>query len=161
MVSKTSVELLVEYLNDQPEAYNVRSHMQTVDFTIGDPDLWPSYFNEDELNVIQSSSVSFDTWNDGKAVQGNPQTGSNIHLPPSTDTLWKTLQTESCFPDNFSMVNGTFALGGLLPPPDGVCTPHIMIINDADIDEVIDAVEEAFRLYDVVYDGGSNIIKER
>lgn len=159
-----SVEELTNYLNDQSEAYNIRTHKGTVDFTIGDPELWPSYFNEDELNIIQSSSVSFNTWgveSEGKAVQGNPQTGSNIHLPPATTELWKTLQKESSFPDKFSMVNGTFALGGLLPPPDGVCTPHIMVIDNADVDEVIDAIEEALRLYHSVYDLGGRIIKEQ
>lgn len=162
--AEESADRLVEYLEGQPEAYDIRTHNYTVDFTIGDPDLWPSPFRDEGLRVIRSSSVSFGgllPHDGGKAVQGNPQMGSNIHLPPSTADLWDTLESEESLPEEFTLVNGTFQLGGLLPPPDGVCTPHIIIVEDAEIDSVIDALDEAFRLFESVYDGGDKVIKKQ
>lgn len=160
--AERSVNELVAHLEGKAEAHDIRSRKYTVDFTIGDPNLWPRYGADDELNAIRSSSVSFGgltPHNDGKAVQGNPQTGSNIHLPPGLESLWGELEEEADFGEKFSLVNGTFKLGGLLPPPDGVCTPHIIITGEAEIDEVKNAIDEAFRLYETVYAGGKRVVK--
>lgn len=158
-----SVNRLIEHLEGIDEAYGVREHNGTVDFTIGDPELWPRYSNDDHIRAISSSSVDFDSLIPGEkgvASQSNPQMGQNIHLPPSTADLWDELESEAEFSEKFALVNGTFQLGSLLPPPDGVCTPHLMLVDDAEVEEVIEAVDEAFRLYETVYENGERVIKE-
>lgn len=162
--AEESVNQLINHLEGKEHAHDVRNHKYTVDFTIGNPELWPSSMRDGEIRAIRSSSVSFggmQPYRNGKAVQGNPQTGSNIHLPPARAELWDELESEAGFSDKFALVNGTFELGGLLPPPDGICTPHLIIVEDASVDEVIDALDEAFGLYEAVYDSGSLVIKEK
>lgn len=157
-----SVNRLVEHLEGIDEAHDIRSRKGTVDFTIGDPDLWPAYSDDEELNAIRSSSVDFDALlpeERGLASQGNPQMGQNIHLPPAEASLWGELESEADFPDKFKLVNGTFELGSLTPPPDGVCTPHLIIVEDAEVSEVIEAVDEVFRLYETVYENGAKVVK--
>lgn len=159
-----SVNQTIEYLEGKPEAYDVRTHKYTVDFTVGDPGLWPNSLADDELNVIRSSSVSYGGMrphSNGKAVQGNPQTGSNIHLPPAREHVWEVLEERAGFGEKFTLVNGSFQLGSLLPPPDGICTPHVIITEDAEVSEVTDALDECFRLYENVYDSGSEVIKTK
>lgn len=159
-----AVERLMEHLECIEEATHIREHKGTVDFTVGDSELWPSYANDSELNVISSSSISFDALLDkekGFASQSNPQMGQNIHLPPAEEELWDELQAEADFSDKFKMVNGTFQLGSLMPPPTGICSPHILIVEDAGIDEVIEMVDEVFKLYREVYDSGEKVVKEQ
>lgn len=161
--AQESVDQLMDYLEDIEEAHGVREHRHTVDFTVGDIDLWPKYTDDDEIQAIRSSSVSFGGMKprtDGKAKQGNPQTGSNIHFPPGREELWEELEEEASFSDKFYLANGSFQLGSLLPPPDGICTPHLLIVEDATVEEVIEAVDEIFRLYETVYEGGDRVIKK-
>lgn len=160
-VSAAKVE---RYLSRHPHAYKIRTHNGTVDFTIGDPDLWPRYGRDGHLRIIRSSSISFDSIlpeEDGMAVQGNPQTGSNIHLPPAAADLWDELEAASEFAEKFKLVNGSFRLGGLLPPPDGVTTPHLILVENATVAEVTDALDEAFRLYEEVYAAGDRVIQRK
>lgn len=159
-----SVETFTNHLEEIGEAYNIREHNGTVDFTIGNPELWPRYSNDEHIRVIVSSSVDFDSLlpdERGIASQSMPQMGQNIHLPPSTEEVWEELEEESNFPEEFTLLNGSFELGTLVPPPDGICTPHLMIVEDAEVEETIEAVDEVFRLYEEVYEGGEKIIKEK
>lgn len=71
------------------------------------------------------------------------------------------LEAEAEFSDAFTLVNGTFQLGSLMPPPDRVCTPHLMLLEEATVEEVIEAIDELFRLFEEVYDGGAEIIKRQ
>lgn len=157
-----AIEKLVEHLESIEEANRIREHNGVVDFTIGELDLWPRYGADDEINAIRSSSVDFDSLHPdekGVASQSNPQMGQNIHLPPAEEKLWDELQEEADFSEKFKLLNGTFQLGSLMPPPDGICTPHLMILEEAEVEEVIEAVDEAFRLYEVVYESGDRVIK--
>lgn len=159
-----AAEEILDYLDEQPHAYLTRTHRATVDFTIGDPDLWPDYHRDDDIRVIRSSSVSFRALipsEAGVAKPKDPQLGSNIHFPPAEEDLWEELEEESEFSDKFALVNGSFELGGLLPPPDGICTPHLIVVEEAEISDVKDALDEAFRLYEEVYDEGSRVIKQK
>lgn len=159
---EAAVETFTDHLDGIEEAHHVREHRGTVDFTIGDPDLWPEYSNDDHLRVIHSSAVDFDSLHPdekGMASQANPQMGQNIHLPPAREEVWDEIESEADFSEKFKLVDGTFALGGLMPSPDGVCTPHLLVVEDAEVGEVIEAVDEAFRLYETVYDGGEKVVK--
>lgn len=162
-----SVEKLIDHLESIDEAYHIREHNDTVDFTIGHPDLWPRYHKDDEIRAIKGSSVRFGSLlpeerGTVKATTGiSAQTGQNIHFPPARAELWEELEEEENFPDKFALVNGTFELGGLTSPPEGVCTPHLIVTEDAEVDEIIDAIDEIFRLYEEVYDGGEKAIKKQ
>jgi len=159
-----SVETFSTHLDTKAEAYRVRTHDGVVDFTIGDPDLWPRYGHNDHLQVIRSSTVDFDSFHPekkGLASPSNPQMGMNIHFPPAEYDLWGDLQDAADFSAAFTLLEGTFELGEPISSSEGVCTPYLVITEDVAVDAVIETVDEAFRLYEDIYDGGAKIIKKR
>lgn len=162
--AQQSASRLVDWLIEQPETYDVRDYSNgtTVDFTIGDPDLWPGY-SGDGINAVRSSSVSFGGLRphaNGKAQKHMPRTGGGIHLPPTHEERYDDIEAGFEMPDGIVIVNGTFQLGSLLPPPDGVATPHIIITEEVDVEVVIDVLVQALDVYDEMYEGGEHAIKE-
>jgi len=150
----------LQFREQQSTITNVSSRDRSIDFRIGERDVWPDYLNDDHLNAIGRSSIS--TWQSGVTSRHEHLfvTEIKIHLPPARETLRGEIDDSLSLPDGFGVHYGTGALGGM-PAPDGVITPHIVDTEDVTFEATKQVVEESIEVYENAYDHGRKAIKEQ
>lgn len=153
-------EQLIDWLENQPHVENVRRASHCIDFKIGGYDIWPRYSNDDHLNAINSSSIANNHFGVETVENNEFVTEVKIHLPPAREELQDDIDAVFDLPDGVAVFHGTTALGGM-PAPDGVVTPHVLHTEEVTYDTAQTAIGQALDVFERVYDGGAEAIKEK
>lgn len=151
---------LEDFLEEKDGLKNISTSEKWADFYLGGMDVYPDSFNDDHLNVIGRSSVAFHQ----HAVQPRHEkkfvTEVNIHLPATREEKRDEIKNSLNLPEGMGIHFGTGTLGGM-PAPEGVITPHIYSTEDITFKKVREAIEETIGVYEKVYNGGEEAIKQQ
>jgi len=147
---------LFEWIQEQENTSSADLYDRSIDFTVGEMEIWPDRWDDDHLNVIRPSSISLTL----ALQEENPFDDIKIHLPPAEEKLREEIKEHADLPQQFGIHYGTGALGGM-PAPEGVITPHVISGGDASLDELKRVVETVLQIYQDVYDNGSKAIQEK
>jgi len=147
-------DVLKDFLEESKTFKHISEFNQTVDFTVGSRDLWPS--NKDEhLNTICGSSIEFDPY----PIEDTTVKSVRLHLPPTKESLKSEIDSAIIDCEAISKYYGTGALGGI-PAPEGVIMPHITS-EEISFNTVVKQLKRIETLYKYTYQGGDEILKQK
>lgn len=171
---------LVDYIHGKNTLNNIRTYSKSIDFTVGDIDVWPERTNEKQLNVVRPSSITLqrttgeteikeaveeDVISKATAEKLKQKDESlfdeiKIHLPPTEESRKKSLVEVLELPNGIGVFFGSTGLGGM-PAPEGVITPHIIDEDNTskiDVDSMKTLIDSIITAYSDVYNDGENVL---
>lgn len=153
-------ENFIRFLLSTPEVCNVHEvDTSAVDFYVGDIDAYPDSFNDDHLDVVGRSSISYRQHGVERRDKEQYVTDVTIHLPP-TEKMFRGEIAEilSFESENIAVRFGSQGIRTITP--EGIITPHV-IARNVTFDKAEAIVQKAVVVYRAVYNRGENTIKER
>ena len=142
------------FLGESKTFKHISEFNQTVDFTVGNRDLWPTNKNE-HLNTICGSSIEFDPY----PIEDTTVKSVRIHLPPTKESLKPEIDNTIIECEAISKYYGTGALGGI-PAPEGVIMPHITS-EEISFNMIVKQLKRIEALCKYTYQDGDEILKQK
>lgn len=148
-------DALKGFLEESKTFKHISEFNQTIDFTVGNRDLWPRSSNDEHLNTICGSSIEFDPY----PIEDTTVKSLRLHLPPTKESLKSEIDNTIIECEAISKYYGTGALGGI-PAPEGVIMPHITS-EEISFNSVIKQLKNIENLYKYTYQDGEEILKQK
>jgi hypothetical protein len=153
-------ENFIQFLLSTPEVCKVHElNTSAVDFYVGDIDAYPDSFNNDHLDVVGRSSISYRQHGVERRDKELYVTEANIHFPPTKKMFREEIADILSFEsDDVTVRFGSQGIRTITP--EGIITPHV-IARNVTFDTAEEIVRKAVIVYREVYGHGKNAVKER